>query len=74
VARESGAGKNTEGKLRALSIRQLWAHAITGLSILDKLEVDQLAGWAENLEHQIGNMILTQADPKKPKGRSGRSK
>jgi hypothetical protein len=31
VARESGTGKSTEGKLRAISIRQPWAHAILHL-------------------------------------------
>jgi hypothetical protein len=31
VAKERGTGKNTEGKLRALSIRQPWAHAILHL-------------------------------------------
>jgi hypothetical protein len=31
VAKEGGADKSTEGKLRALSIRQPWAHAILHL-------------------------------------------
>jgi hypothetical protein len=31
VAKERGTGKNTESKLRALSIRQPWAHAILHL-------------------------------------------
>jgi transposase InsO family protein len=31
VAKERETGKNTEGKLRALSIRQPWAHAILHL-------------------------------------------
>jgi hypothetical protein len=31
VAKEGGNGKSTEGKLRALSIRQPWAHAILHL-------------------------------------------
>jgi hypothetical protein len=31
VARENGTGKSTEGKLRAISIRQPWAYAILHL-------------------------------------------